>query len=753
MSLNERLEFLLNVNAEGAIKGFKAVGDEAEKHLTKAQSGIDKTGATMTKVGSGMVVGAGLIGTGLLELSKKWEESALSAGKLSAATGLTVEQASRWQVVAKGADVDTGTLATSLGKMDKAIEKTPQKFAELGAQIVRTKDGAIDTQATFLNVVDALQKAGGAANNANTATAILGKGWQGMSEILKQSSGDLKTQLESVNKAQIFNDSSVKQAEAFRATMKELSNTVQGLAMSLGKSALPVIEDVTKALTAVAKGFSALNDATGGMVGKFAAMGAVGLGMIGTLSAIGGQAIKMRKAFVDTSEEGVTSLTRLGVAAKGVGIALGVAAVAMTAYTLQQNLNAANNKNFTSSLDAVTKATDGQAVAITEHLIKAWKWADDAKPEDLAKRIAKENVQAAIKVRDLAVANSDYAATLAKTGVTTDMLTAAINGQLASQKQVTDATEKSKAAADALTSSTDTVAVSADNAQNSMQGYSYAAKDLADATREAAAAATVQAYQNAELIKSETGVVAAHQAELNAEQALIDQGRVAVDAKWAYHKAQLATTIAIEDSTKKLKDHKLTQNDAQTAIITGTDAAISQGNAFIAMQGHTKDAEAANKDMITSLYATATALDPANPIRQSILAYIGDLNAIPAQVSTTISYAFLDNGAPGTHHDSSTPAVVANLAPNTPAAVTSWSGVARHATGTTNAEDAFIAGEDGPELVTGRKGATVFTNKKTRQLLGGRGGITLHQTFNGITDVAELTRQSSRALRWELIKG
>lgn len=176
MSLNERLEFLLNVNAEGAIKGFKNVGDEAEKHLGRAQKGIDKTGQMMTKMGSAAVVGAGLIGVGLFELTKKWEEGALAAGKMSVATGLTVQQASRWSDVARDADTDTGVLTASLGKMDKAVQNSPAAFDKLGASIVRTKSGGIDTQATFLSVVDALNAAGGAANNAGDATAILGKG-------------------------------------------------------------------------------------------------------------------------------------------------------------------------------------------------------------------------------------------------------------------------------------------------------------------------------------------------------------------------------------------------------------------------------------------------------------------------------------------------------------------------------------------------------------------------------------------------
>ncbi len=40
----------------------------------------------------------------------------------------------------------------------------------------------------------------------------------------------------------------------------------------------------------------------------------------------------------------------------------------------------------------------------------------------------------------------------------------------------------------------------------------------------------------------------------------------------------------------------------------------------------------------------------------------------------------------------------------------------KHARGTSNAEDVFIAGEEGPELVVGHAGATVYTAEETRQI-------------------------------------
>ena len=45
--------------------------------------------------------------------------------------------------------------------------------------------------------------------------------------------------------------------------------------------------------------------------------------------------------------------------------------------------------------------------------------------------------------------------------------------------------------------------------------------------------------------------------------------------------------------------------------------------------------------------------------------------------------------------------------------------VPEHADGTTYAEDVFIAGEEGPELILGRKGSTVFPSSETNRLMRG----------------------------------
>lgn len=60
--------------------------------------------------------------------------------------------------------------------------------------------------------------------------------------------------------------------------------------------------------------------------------------------------------------------------------------------------------------------------------------------------------------------------------------------------------------------------------------------------------------------------------------------------------------------------------------------------------------------------------------------------------------------------------------PSTPTTTTTVQG---HAGGTTNAEDVFIAGENGPELIVGKQGSTVFPTEETDRILQAISGVSL----------------------------
>lgn len=626
-TITERLKWLVEADAHSAIKAFEETGAAAEAGLGKAQSKSQKLGGTLTKTGAGAVAFAGIAGVALFEVSKKWEEAALAAGKLATATGLTVEQASAWQVVAKGADVDTATLTSALGKMDKAIEKTPQKFADLGATIVHTKNGAIDTSATFLNVVDALHKAGGAANNANTATAILGKGWQGMAEIIGKSSDELKARLEGVNKAQIFDEAGVKKAEQFRDTMKSLGNAAQGLAISIGSSAAPVIADFAGGLAHVVGAMQKADDATGGMVGKFTALGTIGVGTLGTLSLITGQVIKMSDRFHEVGVTGVTQLSKAGAAAVTLGTALGIAAIALTAYSLQQKLNADNNKAMLKGLDQVTKGVDAQAEAIVLGLVDAWQRFNDLSPQDAVAKLAAANLDATVRTRDLAAADSEYAAKLESHGITVNMLTSAINHQVAVQKQEKDQADQSAAATKNLTDSTEQLTTVTDKQANATEGSRVAlgaAKGATTAIKDATDEAT----------KKSDAFAKSLQGQIDKLDALYPKEYDAVKAKYDYQDSAAAAMKAVGDLNTTLGDHKSKQEDVAAATLTARDAIISASEKYAGMDGAASGSEGSIRRQIKSLQDQAANLAPDSPLRQFLDQYISDLQNIPSNIST-----------------------------------------------------------------------------------------------------------------------
>jgi len=95
--------------------------------------------------------------------------------------------------------------------------------------------------------------------------------------------------------------------------------------------------------------------------------------------------------------------------------------------------------------------------------------------------------------------------------------------------------------------------------------------------------------------------------------------------------------------------------------------------------------------------AEATALETIERYAEAIRAGKGGAVAAATEVANAVSLALSSSGS----------ATVA----------TSTAAVAGHATGTTDAEDIFIAGEEGPELIVGKAGSTVFPADETERII------------------------------------
>jgi len=208
-------------NATGAMGKFKA-GSNAALSAVKANAG-----------NFAMAAGAAIT-TFAVDAIKQFQDLALGAGKFADATGLSVEQASRFIEVGGDIGIEAGTIESAIGKMNKALGATPELFKELGVDVVRTDSGLVDVNATFLAVVDRLNEIKDPAKRATTAAQLLGKGWQSMAELINLGSDELQRSLDSVAGAQVISDEELKKAKEFRDTMDQLGDMWSGFVIEAG---------------------------------------------------------------------------------------------------------------------------------------------------------------------------------------------------------------------------------------------------------------------------------------------------------------------------------------------------------------------------------------------------------------------------------------------------------------------------------------------------------------------------------------
>ena len=247
-------------NATGAMGKFKA-GSNAALSAVKANAG-----------NFAMAAGAALVGFAAKSVGA-FQDLAISSGKFADATGLSVEEASRFIEVGGDIGIEAGTIEASIGKMNKVLGATPKVFQELGVEIAKTGTGATDVNQTFLNVIDRLNAIKDPAQRAAAASQLLGKGWQSMAELIALGSDELSKSLSQVSDSKVIDEGELKRARDFRAALDTMNDKVQDLSLALGEELIPSL--IVAAESAVALG-NALTFEIGGVSSSSGALGNLG---------------------------------------------------------------------------------------------------------------------------------------------------------------------------------------------------------------------------------------------------------------------------------------------------------------------------------------------------------------------------------------------------------------------------------------------------------------------------------------------
>lgn len=235
------------------------VADKASTSLRNFRSDLDNTEGSFGKMkvaGSAafdqikghaaelaVAAGTALVAFGVKAVGA-FQDLALEAGKFSDVTGIAVEDASRWIEVAGDIGVSSDAVQSSFQKMNKAI--ADGKLNEFTADIVRAKDGTVDANATFQNLVTKIGAIQDPTERAAAAQKAFGKGYAEIAEVMEMSAGELQRALKGVSDSKIIDEGEVDKAKKFRAAMDELKDKTEDLALTVGESLVPVLTDLAE---------------------------------------------------------------------------------------------------------------------------------------------------------------------------------------------------------------------------------------------------------------------------------------------------------------------------------------------------------------------------------------------------------------------------------------------------------------------------------------------------------------------------
>lgn len=328
-TLSEKLQYILTVDAEGAIRTFQTVGKSAEKELGKAQTSMDRLGAKFTMFGVGAMATAGVAGVGMAKLG-------MGAANLNEAvmkTGVIFGNSTA-EIISFG-----NAAAVSLGLSKRAALDAASRFATFGKVVGKSGTELVDySEALTKRAVDL---ASFWNTDLDTAFTAISSGLQGEALPLRQFGilldditlknrafaqgiydgiGPLNAQQRvTAASAEIMSQNTDSIGDYARTSanlpnqQKRFTAELQNTKDALGAAVLPAMKSVVTTAGDALNAFNALGPGVQRTVGTVAGFGVAALGVAGVASTVVGQVIKMRATFAGLG-------TVASTAAGGVGI-------------------------------------------------------------------------------------------------------------------------------------------------------------------------------------------------------------------------------------------------------------------------------------------------------------------------------------------------------------------------------------------------------------------------------------------------
>lgn len=241
----ERIQYVVEASTGAAQRGLKDLKTEmssADSLGGKIKGGLANVGSAIKdNLAIGLAGAGAAVGGFVAKAIGDFQSLALEADKMAAATGLSVQDASRWAEVAGDMGVSVDAVATAANRLNR--EAAEGKLAEFGIQ-------AQDANGRLLETVTMLAGIKDEAERARVANQLLGKGWTELAPLIEASS-TLKQNLADVSDAKVIDPEEVEKAKRYRDAMDNLNGILEDLSLTVGEAVVPVLSDMAGLLKTI----------------------------------------------------------------------------------------------------------------------------------------------------------------------------------------------------------------------------------------------------------------------------------------------------------------------------------------------------------------------------------------------------------------------------------------------------------------------------------------------------------------------
>lgn len=244
LGLDARATFLAVVKGDvsDAVGKFDKLGKSVDKSTGQSTSTIGKFKAfgkgAMAELGASTATLAATAAASFAALAADGARAFVELGKksldLARATGLTVEEASRWIEVAGDYGVEADALQTSIGKLNRTL--TPEIAAKYGIALKDAAGNARSSSDIFLDAIVLLNETPDAGLRARRGTELLGRGWQSLAPILGKSRAQYEDMLDSVKEGMVITEEEAQKSEELRLALDDLSDSWESFKLGLGEA-------------------------------------------------------------------------------------------------------------------------------------------------------------------------------------------------------------------------------------------------------------------------------------------------------------------------------------------------------------------------------------------------------------------------------------------------------------------------------------------------------------------------------------